>query len=198
MIFLRARVVAAILALALATGALGSRYTQARELPSDSIYQLNLVLVDQDAHASKLADMRGSPVLIAMFYSSCQYVCPLIIGALQRAERAVGVGARARLRVLLVSFDPKRDTPAVLKRVAEERHIDLARWTLARTDATDVRKLAAILDVQYRELVGGDFNHSSVITLLDSDGRIVARSDNMSELDPALLAAMQQALSGAR
>jgi protein SCO1/2 len=175
-----------------------SRGVIAAELPSDSIYRLDLPLVDQDARGSKLSDRRGRPVLIAMFYSSCKYVCPLIIDALQRTERAVGDADNARLRVLLVSFDPKRDTPAALSTVARERHVDLARWTLARTDAIGVRKLAAVLDVQYRALPNGDFNHSSVITLLDEEGRIVTRSDRMGELDPALVAAIQHALAAPR
>lgn len=192
----RARMLAALMVLVSAACGLGDRCATAGELPGDSIYRLDLALVDQDARASKLVDLRGGPVLIAMFYTSCKYVCPLIIDTLQRTERALADGERARLRVLLVSFDPKRDTPQVLKILAEERHLERARWILARTDAAGVRKLAAVLGVQYRALANGDVNHSSVITLLDREGRIVARSERMGELDPELLAAVQQALAG--
>ena len=136
--------------------------------------------------------------MIAMFYSSCKYVCPLIIDTLQRTERALSDGERGRLRVVLVSFDPKRDTPLALKNLAEERHLDLKRWTLTRTDAVGVRKLAAVLDVQYRALANGDFNHSSVITLLDSDGHIVARTDRMGTLDPDWQSAVMHALAADR
>lgn len=194
----RVNIVPAILFLAIVVNAFGSCHAAATELPSDSVYRLDLSLVDQNARASKLADLRGGPILIAMFYSSCKYVCPLIIDTLQRTERALGEGDRVHLRVLLVSFDPKRDTPQVLKKLADERHLDLMRWTLTRTDAVGVRKLAAVLDVQYRALANGDFNHSSVITLLDSDGHIVVRSDLMGELDPELLAAVQHVLAAAR
>lgn len=192
----QARIVPAIISFIMAAS-VGNRVTAAGELPSDSVYRLDLSLVDQDARSSKLFDLRGGPVLIAMFYTSCQYVCPLTIDTMQRIEHALGDDDRARLRVLLVSFDPKRDTPLVLKKVAEERHLDLARWTLTRTDAAGVRKLAAVLDVQYRQIANGDFNHSSVITLLDGDGHIVARSDRIGELDPKLLAAVQHALAAA-
>ena len=192
---LRARIVPAVLFLVMTIGAFGNRLGEARELPSNSVYRLDLALVDQNAQASKLADLRGGPVLIAMFYSSCKYVCPLIIDNLQRTERALSDSERAHLRVVMVSFDSKRDTPAALKTVADERHVDQTRWKLTRTDATGVRKLAAVLDVQYRALANGEFNHSSVITLLDSEGRIVARSDRMDELDPALLTALQHALA---
>ena len=193
---LRARFVPAILFLMMTIVAFGSRLPEARELPSNSVYRLDLALVDQNAQAWKLADLRGGPVLIAMFYSSCKYVCPLITNALQRTERALSDGERAHLRVVMVSFDPKRDTPAALKTVADERHVDQTRWKLTRTDAINVRKLAAVLDVQYRALDNGEFNHSSVITLLDSEGRIVTRSDRMGELDSALVMAVQHAIAG--
>ena len=172
--------------------------TKPADLPSDSIYQLDLGLEDQDARASKLADLRGGPVLIAMFYSSCQYACPLIIESLKRTEKALSDDQRTRLRIVLVSFDPKRDTPHVLRAVSAERHIDLSRWTLLRTNPTNaagVRELAALLDVSYRALPSGDFNHSSVVTLLDEQGRIAARSDRIGEPDPDLIAAIRRVVS---
>ena len=79
--------------------------------------------------------------------------------------------------------------------VAEERHLDLPRWTLDRTDAESVRKLAAVLGVQYRAIENGDFNHSTVISLLDRDGRIAARSSRTGEADPDLLAATKRELA---
>jgi protein SCO1/2 len=196
---LRARIFPAVIFLMMAIAAFGCRVAEARDLPSNSVYRLDLALVDQNGQASKLADLRnGGPVLIAMFYSSCKYVCPLIIDNLQRTERALSDSERARLRVVMVSFDPKRDTPAALKALANERHVDQTRWKLTRTEAAGVRKLAAVLDVQYRALDNGEFNHSSVITLLDGEGRIITRTDRMGELDPEFAAAVRNAAAGER
>jgi protein SCO1/2 len=71
------------------------------------------------------------------------------------------------------------------------RHIDLSRWTLARTDAATVRRIAAVLSVQYRQLPNGDFNHASVITLLSPAGEIVAQSSMLGKADGALLESLQ-------
>lgn len=162
-------------------------------LPGDSIYRLDLALVDQEGRGLILRERRGGPVLIAMFYTSCPYMCPLIVESIKRAEHALDDRARARLRVVLVTFDSARDTPLVLKTAAEKRHIDLTRWTLARTEPAGVRRLAAVLDVQYRALPDGGFNHSGVVTLLDADGRIVARTEKLGEVDAEFLAAVQKA-----
>ena len=194
----RARIVPAALFLVMTVGAFGSRLAQAGELPGNSVYRLDLALVDQNGQASKLADARGGPILIAMFYSSCKYVCPLIIDNLQRTERALSDSERTHLRVIMVSFDPKRDTPAALKALADARHVDQTRWKFTRTEAAGVRKLAAVLDVQYRALDNGEFNHSSVITLLDGEGRIVTRTDRMGELDPEFATAVRNAVDGKR
>ena len=165
-------------------------------LPGDSVYQLDIPLTSQDAHVSKLSDLRGTPVLIAMFYTSCKYVCPLIVDSMLRVDKGLTADERAHLRVVLVSFDPEHDTPQALKAVAVERHLDLPRWSLDRTDAESVRKLAAVLGVQYRAIENGDFNHSTVISLLDKEGRIAARSSRTGEADPELLAATKRELAG--
>jgi protein SCO1/2 len=192
------RLTVAMIVMSLAATAAAQESNRASALPGDSIYQLDLALIDQDGHGLLLRGRRGGPVVIAMFYSSCPYMCPLIAETIKRTEHALDDAARAHLRVVLVSFDSARDTPPVLKAAAAERHIDTARWTLARTDPAGVRRLAAVLDVQYRALRDGGFNHSGVLTLLDEDGRIVARTDKLGDVDPEFLAAVQRATHATR
>jgi protein SCO1/2 len=155
--------------------------------PPDSIYQLEAHLTDQAGRTQGLDLYRGTPVLVTMFYGSCQATCPLIIDTLRATERELAPAQRANLRVLLISFDPERDTPEALGRIATERHIDTSRWTLATTGTETVRDIAALLDVQYRRLPGGEFNHSTVITLLSPRGEIEARSMELGHADRALL-----------
>ena len=100
---------------------------KATPLPANSIYQLSVPFTDQLGRTSKLEDWRGKPVMISMFYSSCQFVCPRIVEALKHTE----AGLTKKVPVLMVSFDPVRDDTAALKAMAEERHIDPKLWTLA-------------------------------------------------------------------
>jgi protein SCO1/2 len=176
------RIAAMLLALLFAVDILA----QEADAP-DSIYQLDARLTDQAGRAQGLDVYRGSPVLITMFYGSCQATCPLIIDTLRSTERGLTPGQRAQLRVLLISFDPLRDTPAALAEIAATRHIDTSRWTLATTDADTVRDIAALLDLQYRRLPSGEFNHSTVIALLSPGGKIEARSTQLGRADPELL-----------
>ena len=165
-------------------------------LPGDSVYQLRLALTDQAGAAATLDRYRGAPVLISMFYGSCPHVCPMLIATMQRYERELPEAQRGKLRVLMVSIDPARDTPAKLTEVAGRHRVDLGRWTLARTDAASVRKLAAVLNIQYRQLPDGEFNHSTVITLLDADGRALRQTSSMLRPDVEFSGALNAATAG--
>ena len=147
--------------------------------PPDSVYQLEAPLTTQSAARSGLDLDRGHPTLISMFYGGCPAACPMLITAIQVYESQLEQPSRARLRVLMVSFDAARDTPAELERVARLHRADPARWTFANASETDARKIAALLGISYRRLPDGDYDHSLVITLLDADGRIVASTTTL-------------------
>src|SRR3546814_2262442 len=66
-------------------------------LPRDSVYQLPVTLTDQDGQSRDWRSKRGTPQVVAMFYTSCQYVCPLIVDSGKAVERALSTDERAKL-----------------------------------------------------------------------------------------------------
>jgi protein SCO1 len=164
-------------------------------VPPDSIYQMQAKFQDQDGRYFSLAQRRHRVQLVAMFYTSCKYICPLIVDSAKATLHGLDDRERQNIDVLLVSFDTNRDTSAVLKSVAVERKLQAPQWTLARTEKPNVRKLAALLGIRYRELKDGEFNHSSALVLLDEDGRILARTEKMGvPADAEFLAKLKSAL----
>ena len=163
-------------------------------VPGDSIYRLDAHLTDQDGREFAWSSLQGGPVLASMFYTSCDMVCPMIFETVHATLKALPAAERSAVRVLMVSFDPARDTVAVLKKTAEQRNCD-AQWTLARADEATARKVAAVLGIQYRRLANGEFNHSTTLDLLDRQGRIVARSGKLGPADPSLVAAVRKTLA---
>lgn len=184
---------ALLLALGLALPALAQRPS----LPPDSVYLLEARFTDQAGTPLDFFELRGQPRVVAMFYTSCQYICPLIIDSAKAVERNLGAEERARLGVALISMDPRRDTPEALAAVAARHRVDGSRWRLLRPRRADVRQLAGILGVRYRELADGEFNHTSALVLLDARGRVLARTEKMdsSRPDPEFLAAVRRALA---
>jgi protein SCO1 len=147
--------------------------------PGDSLYQLEAQLTTQQGLHAGLDMDRGHPTLIAMFYGSCPAVCPMLIDAIHAYEGKLDAASRARLRVLLVSFDAARDTPQQLARIARLHRADPARWTFANADERDTRRIAALLGVSYRRLPDGDYEHSLLVTLLDGEGRRIASTTQL-------------------
>lgn len=163
-------------------------------LPADSVYQLPLRLTDQAGRSYDWSTRRGKPQLVSMFYTSCQYICPLIVESGKAMEKHLTPAQQRNLGILLLSMDPERDTPKALQAVVDKRRLDTARWTLASPPPGQVRALAGVLGIRYRQLADGEFNHSSALVLLDANGRILARTEQVgSRPDPEFLAAVRKA-----
>ena len=164
-------------------------------LPGDSVYQLPVVLIDQDGKGFDWRRRRGEPQLVTMFYTSCPYMCPLIVDAGKGVEKSLTPEQREHLQLLFISMDPSKDTPVALMDLAKKRKLDTARWTLASPQEQAVASVAGVLGVRYRKLADGEFNHTGELILLDRDGRILARTEKIgSKPDPEFLAAVREAI----
>jgi len=159
-------------------------------IPGDSLYQLSIALQTADGKTLKIGELRGEPLVVTMFYTHCTSVCPLITAQMQRLVGELALPERQRIRVLMVSFDSRRDTPEALSAFKAEHRIQGANWIIARASANDVRALAAALGISYRELPDHTFNHSAIISVTDRDGTVRARTNEMTGPDAAFVAAV--------
>lgn len=139
---------------------------------ADSIYQLEVGFTADDGTVFTLGRLRGRPVILAMFFASCHYACPLVVADMTRLRDALPVELRGEVALVLVSFDPARDTPAALHQYREERLLD-AQWTLLHGSNDAVRELAALLGVKYKQESDGQFAHTNLISILNTEGEIV-------------------------
>lgn len=57
--------------------------------PSDSVYQLQATLTDQQGRTVAWDAGQGHPVLVSMFYTSCEFVCPMLVEAARATEAAL-------------------------------------------------------------------------------------------------------------
>ena len=163
-------------------------------LPGDSVYRLAISLENQQAKNFKLADQAGNIVITSMFYNSCEYVCPMLIDTIRMLENKLDEKEKSHLSVLLVTLDPARDKVDTLQAITKARELDSRHWVLARTGEKSVRQLAAVLNIQYRKMDSGEFNHTSALVLLDKNGRIIARSGTLGSVDDEFLQKIKLAL----
>ncbi|MFE0516596.1 SCO family protein [Streptomyces sp. NPDC058964] len=74
-------------------------------------------LVLTDTHGQKYdlrKETRGRPTLIYFGYTHCPDICPLTMNNIAVAKKALPKAEQGRLRVVFVTTDPARDTPAEL------------------------------------------------------------------------------------
>ena len=138
----------------------------------NSIYQVEAAFTTDAGQAFKLGELRGRPVVLAMFFASCGYACPLIVTDMQAIRGRLPAVMRDRAAFVLVSFDSAHDTPAALAAYRAQRGLD-AQWTLLHGGDDSVRELAALLGVKYKQEADGAFSHSNLITILNPPGEIV-------------------------
>lgn len=147
-------------------------------LSNRSLYQLDARWTNDAGQSVQLASFRGQPVVLAMFFASCNYACPVLVNDMQRLRDALPAEARAKAKFVLVSFDTARDTPVALKAFRERSSLDAA-WTLLRGDEDGVRELAMLLGVKFKQDANGQFAHSNLFTVLNAEGEIVHQRNGL-------------------
>ncbi len=134
----------------------------------------DVALINQDNQPVKLSMLKGKPTLLAFGYTYCPDVCPMTLSDFRRVKRDLGdLGDDANF--VLVSVDPARDTPAVLKRYVESFD---PRFIGLTGDEATLQKLAYALDGLFEKQKPneGDPNsytvaHSSFMYLFDANGK---------------------------
>jgi protein SCO1/2 len=124
-------------------------------------------------------ELRGHWTLVFLGFTSCPDVCPTTLADLARAQKQwEGIPESLRPRVVFVSVDPERDTPARLGEYAHAFHKD----TLAATaDVPSLERFATPLGLVFQKAPGKNFkanpndysmDHSASIAVLDPEGRL--------------------------
>jgi protein SCO1 len=147
----------------------------AEPLPGTSIYNLTSSWTNQDGKRVILETLRGKPLVVAMGYTRCKDICPMIVADMVAIEDRAKEASLKGIRFAFFSLDSAIDTPERLTAYAHDHGLNPDHWTLFQGDDKAVRELAAALGVRYRRDASGGFDHSAIITILDADGKIVAQ-----------------------
>ncbi len=149
--------------------------------PPPVLFQVpDFTLQDQDGQPFSLASMRGKVWVAGFIFTTCPSVCPKISRAMLDLQQRY---ARNGVEVELVSFsvDPENDTPAVLKRYAENLGADLSRWHFVTGDRAAMEALVVggfKTSIDRKPLGGGttidmyDIAHAEKLVLVDDTGGV--------------------------
>lgn len=156
------------------------------ELPGTSVFHLPYTWTTTTGEDLKLADLRGKPTVLVMFYATCVTACPVLFSDAKKLEASLPDDVRKEVQFVFVTMDPERDTDTIRAAYASNLDLDMKRWHLLRGDDTSTRALSAVLGVQYRVNEDGHFNHTNRLSVADADGSIVLTVDGLNQpLDKA-------------
>jgi protein SCO1/2 len=146
-----------------------------------SLYQLDSKWTNDFGHPLQLGAWRGRVQVVAMFFASCTYACPIIVHDLQRIEAALTERLRTNVSFALITIDTERDTPDTLHAYRATRKLPADRWTLLRGAPDDTLELAALLGVKFKREASGQFAHSNLITVLNEQGEVIHQLPGLNQ-----------------
>ena len=126
-----------------------------------------------------LAQLRGRPAVISMFYASCEGICVITKDDMKAVEASLPAAARERTTFVLVTLAPDLDSAAVLKKYRTDHGLSEKNWVLLRGSPATTAALAAQLGIGFGRDQSGLFRHASVLTVLDDAGNILLQQDGI-------------------
>ncbi|WP_034544621.1 SCO family protein [Capnocytophaga sp. oral taxon 863] len=156
--------------------------TKATEISDISIYNLPETWTTQNGNDIQWKDFKGNVLVVVMIYTSCKAACPILIADMRDIRKTVDASDmphKKKVKYILVSIDPKVDTPEHLKKFAQESGMDDDQWVFLRSDEEKTREFAAVLAVNYKQISPVDFSHSNIISVFNADGELAAQQEGL-------------------
>lgn len=140
-------------------------------------------LTNQDGKRFSLRDFRGRTLALTFIYRECPLADFCIKMSRNFSDLAVQLNTdpelRDKVRLLSISFDPERDTPAKLREygigyMGNPEKPDFTVWQLAVGSEKEVRAVADFFGLKYEidEQDAAQFNHSLVTAVVAPDGKV--------------------------
>lgn len=147
----------------------------------DDFNDVSFGLTDQNGESVLFPDdFKGAPLVLGFIYTNCPDICSFITANVRNVYREME--NPEDVQFALVTFDPKRDTPVVLKKYAQSFEMDREPFQFLTADSTTIRSLMDRVNVRIqesysKELDSGEqlyfLNHSDKILLIDKHSRLV-------------------------
>ena len=160
---------------------------QSRQLPSVS-------MTNQDGQPVLVNELKGKWSLLFFGYTFCPDICPATLAQLRQLQGMLPAEAKDKLRVVLVTVDPHRDTPEQLKKYLGFFDAGFQGLTGAQAD---IQKLASAVSIPFIPADTSKENytvdHSGNLVIIGPDGsqrgfiRAPLNNDKLAAQLPQLL-----------
>lgn len=132
----------------------------------------NLQLIGQEGKPFHVEQLKGKWSLVFFGYTFCPDICPTTLAQLRQLKQSLAAEDFAKLQVVMISVDPKRDTPERLTQYMQ--YFDPAFIGLTG----ELETLQALSNTLSIPFIPGDtkqeyytVDHSGNLAILDPEGR---------------------------
>lgn len=160
----------------------------------DDLNDASFELLNQDSVAVTFPDdFKGEYVVLGFVYTNCPDICPLITQNMIKIQE--GLGNPDDVQFLGITFDPQRDTPAVLSKYKNVFKLG-NKFDFLTGDSTTVMAMMDSLRVRTQvsfttTTEAGEelyfLNHSDKIMVLDPKSRVIIEYGGSQPSVPSLI-----------
>lgn len=159
---------------------------------------LDYKFTNELGQAVSIHDFRGQALAITFFYTRCPLpdFCPRLSKNFQEAMLKLEAltNAPANWHFISISFDPRSDTPEVLKNYGDSYHYDPRHWSFLTGPPDKIAELAHAAGVEY-EVDGSTINHNFRTYIIGPDGRLQMVFPTSGDLSEQIASQILQALT---
>ena len=129
-------------------------------------------LTNYDDKRVALKQLRGKALAITFIFASCADTCPLLTAKMAGIQNRLGKDFGSKVNFILITVDPDRDTPEVLKRYAGANKANSPGWFFLTGTTAEIRDVAKRYGIYYKKMPRGDIDHTFLTSLVDQSGTI--------------------------
>lgn len=132
-------------------------------------------------------DLRGTVWIGAFIFTRCTSTCPAVTNTMARLQAELKDEMKAgQVKLVTFTVDPARDDLQALREYADSRQADPNNWLFLTGEEKTIHKL---LQEQFKQAIerragpdvqpGDEFDHSTLLTLVDKRGVIRATFEGL-------------------
>jgi protein SCO1/2 len=158
-------------------------------------------LLNEDGRMIHLGQFKGKVLLLTFIYTRCPLAdyCPRMNKNFAQIDKVLASDAKiyGHTHLLSISFDPKFDTPAILKSYGGiytgGNTKEFAHWDFAAPPESELSAMEQFFDVGVTPGDSGTLNHSLSTAVIGEDGKVLAWYPTNEWTPQEILAQMKSA-----
>jgi protein SCO1/2 len=113
-----------------------------------SFYSVPYSFTNDKNETVHLSEWRGKPLILTMEYSNCRFMCTTTFSKM-KAIQDIADQKKIQIDFMIISLDPKNDTPQAWQQYRISRDVNRSNWHLLTGSETTTKEFANLIGIKY-------------------------------------------------